>query len=173
MSVEAFEKLITPKPGRTLIVGSRVYGDKEDRRKRYPDAVGVDMQAGEGVDIVADMEDERVKFELRKFDHIECMSMLEHCRRPWEVAENIEALLKQRGTLFVTVPFIWRVHGYPDDYWRMTISGVKSLFQSIQWKYEAYSGRGLTDEDGITSARSTDDWPCFARTEVCMFGHKV
>jgi hypothetical protein len=173
MSVEAFEKLFTPKPGRTLIVGSRVYGDKEDRRKRYADAVGVDIQDGAGVDIVADLEHVCVDG-IAGFAHVECMSVLEHSLRPWHLAKTIEDDLMERGgTLFVTVPFIWRVHGYPDDYWRFTISGVKALFSRIEWKHEAYSGRGLTDEKGITSARSADDWPCFARTEVCMFGHKV
>jgi len=170
MSVEAFEKLISPKPGRTLIVGSRVYGNKEDRRKRYPDAIGVDMQAGDGVDVVADLEDD-INYQ-GQFAHIECMSVLEHCRRPWRMACNLEEMMGDGSTLFVTVPFIWRVHGYPDDYWRFTISGVKALFTEIEWQHEAYSGRGLTDEKGIPSVRSADDWPCFARTEVCLFGHK-
>ena len=169
MSVEAFEKLISPKPGRTLIVGSRVYGNKEDRRKRYPDAIGVDMQAGEGVDFVADLESDSIAC---GYAHIECMSVLEHCKRPWLMASNMQAILESGGTIFVTVPFIWRVHGYPDDYWRFTISGVKALFTEIEWQHEAYSGRGLTDEKGIPSVRSADDWPCFARTEVCLFGHK-
>ena len=175
-SVAEFENQFTPKPGRTLIVGSRIYGDKEDRRLRYPgpvglNVIGADMQDGDGVDMRIDFE--RQGLALLPMAHIECMSVLEHSRRPWLMAENIEKTLEPGGTLFITVPFIWRVHGYPDDYWRMTISGVKSLFSQIEWTHEAYSGRGLTDEKGIPSVRSADDWPCFARTEVCMFGHKV
>lgn len=176
MSVEHFEFLITPKPGLTLIVGSRVYGGKEDRRKRYLAAIGVDMQAGEGVDEVRDLAEEdtggTVGYFQKCFMHVECMSVLEHCRKPWVMAANIESMMESGGTLFVTVPFIWRVHGYPDDYWRFTISGVKSLFSNIEWTHEAYSGRVLTDEKDIPSVRSADDWPCFARTEVCLFGHK-
>ena len=167
MSVAEFEERITPKAGRTLIVGSRVYGDKEDRRKRYPDVVGVDMAAGPGVDVVADLELEPVGM----FDHIECMSVMEHCRRPWLIAQNLEFMLRSSGTLFITVPFIWRVHGYPDDYWRFTSSGVRSLFSKIKWTEEAYSCRELySAANDIPSVRSPDDWPCFARTEVCMFG---
>lgn len=171
MSVAEFEKLITPKPGRTLIVGSRVYGDKEDRRKRYADVVGLDMQVGPGVDIVDDLEDPIFLLD-EPFAHVECMSVLEHCRRPWLMAANLEKMLEPGGTIFITVPFIWRVHGYPDDYWRFTESGVRSLFTVIEWTDVAYSGRGLTSANNIPSCRGPDDWPHFARTEVCMFGHR-
>ncbi len=171
-SLAKFEALFTPKPGRTLIVGSRVYNGKEDRRKRYPRAVGVDMQAGEGVDFVVDMEEMPLKRPfLDDFAHIECMSVLEHCRRPWRLCENLDLVLAAGGTLFVTVPFVWRVHGYPDDYWRFTISGVKALFSQITWEHEAYSHRDLSPD--IPAIKSPDDWPYFARTEVCMFGRKA
>lgn len=156
---------VTPKVGRTLIVGSRVYGAKEDRRKRYTDVVGVDMSAGDGVDVVADLEQEGVGL----FAHIECMSVLEHCRRPWLMARNLELMLEPKGTLYITAPFVWRVHGYPDDYWRFTLSGVRSLFTLIDWRAGAYAHRGLCHADEIPCVKS-DDIPHFARSEVCLFG---
>lgn len=165
MSVEQFERLVRPKFGRTLIVGSRIYNAKEDRRKRYSDVVGVDLSDGDGVDIVADLETQTVG----TFAHIECMSVLEHCRRPWLMAANLERMLEPAGTIFITVPFIWRVHGYPDDYWRFTVSGIKALFTVIEWAQEAYSHRILCGADDVPAVKS-DDWPHFARTEVCMFG---
>ncbi len=165
---DPFESLFTPKVGRTLIAGSHVYGQKEDRRQRYADVVGVDMQKGPGVDVVADLE----SAPLGEFAHIECMSMLEHCQRPWLVCANLERMLEPGGTIFITAPFAWRVHGYPDDYFRFTVSGVKSLFTQIAWQHEAYAHRHLTTADQIPWARSADDWPCIARTEVCLFGAK-
>jgi hypothetical protein len=161
------EAHVRPKPGRVLIVGSRVYQNKPDRRKLHADCVGVDMQAGEGVDRVADLEHE----DVGQFAHIECMSVLEHVRRPWLMAANLERMLVPEGTIYVTVPFVWRVHGYPDDYWRFTASGVRQLFPSIKWTAEAYSHRRLTDADNITWVKH-EDWPHCARTEVCMFGRK-
>ena len=164
-----FERLITPKKGRTLVVGSRVYSGKEDRRKRYPDAVGVDMTAGPGVDVVADLELEGVP---GQFAHIECMSVMEHCRRPWLMAQTLEWMLEPGGTLFITVPFVWRVHNYPDDYWRFTVSGVKSLFSHIEWTREAYSHRSLCKAEDVPAVKAGEDWPYFARTEVCVLGHR-
>jgi hypothetical protein len=170
MSVEAFERLITPKPGRTLIVGSRVYGAKEDRRKRYAHVLGVDMQAGVGVDVVADLEIAALD---GAWHHIECMSVLEHCKRPWLMAANLEKMLEAAGTIFIAAPFVWKVHGYPDDYWRFTISGVKSLFTAIEWTQEAYSHRHLCRGEDIPAARAGEDWPHMAVTEVCLFGHRL
>lgn len=168
-SAAEFERLyVRPKPGRTLIVGSRIHANKPDRRKLYAEAVGVDMEAGEGVDEVADLEQQF----LGQFAHIECMSVLEHCRRPWLMAENLQDMLEPGGTLYVTVPFVWRVHRYPDDYWRFTTSGIRVLFPAIEWAAEAYSHRGLTDADNVPWAKS-DDWPHCARTEVCMFGRRT
>jgi 2-polyprenyl-3-methyl-5-hydroxy-6-metoxy-1,4-benzoquinol methylase len=126
------------------------------------------MVEGPGVDIVADLETEQVG----QFAHIECMSVLEHCKRPWAMCANLEYSLMPGGTIYIAVPFIWRVHGYPDDYWRFTVSGVKALFTKITWTQAEYSHRTLCKAEDIPSVRSADDWPCFARTEVLMFGYK-
>ena len=33
----------------------------------------------------------------------------------------------------LSVPFAWKFHGYPSDYWRFTREGVKKLFPRIDW----------------------------------------
>lgn len=120
--------------GRTLIVGSHVYEGREDDRARYKHAVGVDMIPGPGVDVVHDME-EPLPAGLGTFAHAECFSVLEHSRRPWLLAANIERLLESGGTLWVTVPWMWRRHGYPSDYFRFTTEGIKAIFPGIQWHW--------------------------------------
>lgn len=171
-ATEKFERAhVHPRPGRTLIVGSKLYAGKEDRRALYADAVGVDMLAGDGVDIVANMEEPLPK-ELGTFDHIECLSVLEHSRRPWKMAANIERLMKPGATIYLSVPFVWRVHGYPDDYWRFTRSGVRALFDRVGWVALAYAHVSLKYNDMQRSAEipETGDHPWFARCEVVGFG---
>lgn len=163
-----FEARFAPRAGRTLIVGSHIYAGKEDRRKRYADVVGVDMLPGPGVDVVLDLETEAPQ---GKFAHIECMSVLEHSRRPWLLAGTLMRALEDGGSLFVTVPFVWRVHGYPDDYWRFTTSGIRELFPGIVWEHEAYVHADSTDADHIGVVMN-NQLPYYARTEVAMFGHK-
>lgn len=169
------EQFVKPKPGRTLIVGSKVYPGREDRRKKHANAIGVDMLKGEGVDVVMNMENRDAISDLLMdhgtFDHIECVSVLEHSRKPWLIAQNMEVVLRPKGTLYVTVPFIWREHAYPNDYWRFTREGLLSLFPYITWKATAYMHSKLQFE-GKLPATKVKGYPFFARTQVCAFGYK-
>lgn len=170
-SLAEFEKrLVAPNAGRTLIVGSKIYGGKEDRRARYANALGVDMLEGDGVDRVLDLE-EPLPDDLGTFDHVECMSVLEHSRRPWLMAANIERLMAPGASLFVSVPLIWRLHGYPNDYFRITPEGVRALFPGIEWKHLMLAGDALRG-DKIKSAE-VDGYPYMARTETVGFGYRA
>ena len=60
------------------------------------------------------------------------MDLLEHVSNPFIVAKNIIDSLTPGALLFVTVPFIWEIHGYPQDYWRFTPDGVAELFKEMQ-----------------------------------------
>lgn len=161
-----FDRYVKPKPGRALICGSFVVEGKVDRRTLYPDAVGADMREGPGVDVVADLENPP---NLGTFAHVDCVSTLEHVRRPWKMAEVLTDLLEPGGTILVTVPFIWRIHSYPDDYWRMSHNGIKSLFPDIEWTVEKYISTSVRDD---LESQVIAGYRWFARTEVAMFGHK-
>jgi SAM-dependent methyltransferase len=150
---------LTGKRGKVLVVGSRVYKN-EDRRKLYHTTrdsrvVGLDMIEGEGVDIVHDFENPLPDI-FGKFDHIDCVSTLEHCKRPWKMAANMEKALVKDGTILISVPFVWRVHDYPGDYWRMTPDALDIIFPHIEWIERGFliGGevrklvRGLNTEDG-------------------------
>lgn len=171
-TVRRFEEShVRPMPGRTLIVGSYVVDGKADRRQRYPDAVGIDMREGPGVDLVLDLE-EPIPSILVRYAHIDCISVLEHSRRPWLMAQNIESLLQPGGSLYITAPFVWRTHAYPDDYFRFTVNGVKSLFSHIEWSAACFASNRLSDASKIDSTE-VKGHPYLARTEVCLFGHRL
>jgi hypothetical protein len=159
---------VRPKDGRTLIVGSHVYPGRVDRRPLFKSVLGVDMVEGEGVDVVCDLEEPN---DLGTFSHIECLSVLEHSRRPWLLAANLEQMLEPSGTLFVAVPFAWRIHAYPDDYWRMTPAGVRSLFPDIAWQAMAICADDLYEGPKIPIVKK-DGFPYIIRSEVVGFGRK-
>lgn len=173
-ALAAFErKFVRPNPGRTLVVGSHVYEGKPDRRTLYADAVGVDMIAGPGVDVVGNLEGPLTGWlRTRSFDHIECMSVLEHSRRPWLLAANLERLLKPGGSIFVSVPFVWRCHGYPDDYWRLTPNGLRSIFPGIAWESLRIASDHLQKSSRL-AAMVSGGHPYLARAETCGFGRKA
>lgn len=164
-----------PKSGRVLIVGSMVVHDKPDRRLLFDDALGVDMRAGPGVDLVHDFEQPIPSDLVGAFDHVECMSVLEHTARPWLVAENVIRAMRIGASLFVSVPFVWRVHGYPDDFWRMTANGVRALFGSaILWDSVRYCAETLiTPGEKLPAVKIGNDHPYLPRMETAAFGHRI
>lgn len=172
MQAEFRARHARPAVGPALVVGSRIYPGREDWRGWLPEARGLDMQAGDGVDIVWNLE--RPLPHDGVFAHVECLSVLEHTPRPWCVARNIERLLRPGGTLFLSVPFVWRVHGYPSDYWRFTAAGVRALFPRIRWEVVRYGHRELED-DGKRPfpVVKVDGLPFLGRSEVLGFGVRL
>ena len=63
------------------------------------------------------------------FDVVYSNNVFEHLRRPWIAAANILALLKPGGLGIVIVPFAQRYHQVPEDYFRYTHAGARSLFE--------------------------------------------
>lgn len=166
MAFTEFEARNTPKEGRTLVVGSKVYGGKQDRRALYADAVGVDLFEGEGVDVVADLEQPQPG--LGMFDHIDLCSVLEHVRRPWLMADVLQSLMNPGASILVTVPFIWRIHAYPSDFWRMTPEALEILFPGVTWLDRAFLvGSKILPK---VPSREGQDHPWMARAETAAFG---
>lgn len=173
-ALEFEARFVRPAQGRTLIVGSKLYEGREDRRRLYEDAVGIDMLPGDGVDMVIDLE-EPLPRRLGKFAHVECMSVLEHSRRPWKLAANLVRLMHHGGTIHISAPFVWRVHQFPHDYWRFTKDGIRALFPGISWHALAYAHEELKMNDlvpGIDLIGGDGAHPYFPRTEVLGWGHK-
>lgn len=173
-SLDEFERdYVKPAPGPALIVGSKIYRDKPDRRKLHRDAIGVDMLEGEGVDFVVDLEEPLpIWLTGRNFAHIECMSVLEHSRRPWLLAANLERMLEPGGTIFVSVPFCWRIHAYPDDFYRFTPAGIRAIFPGIEWRDLMLAADELTRGRRLPATK-VDGHPYMARTETVGFGRRA
>ena len=49
------------------------------------------------------------------------------------MTENLTALLKPEGKICLSVPFSWKFHGFPSDYWRFTPEGVEKLFPKLEF----------------------------------------
>ncbi len=130
-------------PDPFLEVGSRNYGSTQDLRGLFgPDCeyLGVDKQAGPGVDMVIDLTEDFARVDEglggRQFGTIFCLSVLEHCDRPFKMADNLTQLLRPGGWLCVAAPFVWRIHDYPNDLWRFTPEGIRALFPLIEFDSE-------------------------------------
>lgn len=132
-----------------LEVGSANYGTTQDFRELFDRAsyLGIDMLDGPGVDMVLDLTQDfdaiDRALEGRRFRTIICLSVLEHCAQPFVMAQNMTRLLEPGGVIYISVPWVWKFHGYPSDYWRFTHEGVKLLFPELEFledRCNAHSG---------------------------------
>jgi hypothetical protein len=167
------DRYVHPAGPRTLVVGSKLYGTRQPWRSRFPQGVGVDLEPGEGVDIVWNLEENPLSSSdapsefFPAFDHIECCSVLEHTQRPWLVAQTLDNLVTKGSTIFLAVPWIWRYHAYPHDYWRFSHSTFPILFPNVMWHTIKYSHDGDMDRDS-RSPKAPDG--LLHRAEIFGFG---
>src|SRR5437763_5600909 len=96
-----------------LEIGSKQYGAvSQNYRTLFADRgsyLGCDMQAGDGVDIIADLtaDFDRLPVTLRntRFKSILCLSVMEHVRDIYAFAGNLRRLLDSDGVAFISVPW--------------------------------------------------------------------
>jgi SAM-dependent methyltransferase len=81
------------------------------------------------VDIACNAENMPV--EDCSYDLVLCTQVLEHCENPQVIVNECYRVLKPGGTLIVTVPSIYPVHGYPADNWRFMPDGLKHLLRKF------------------------------------------
>lgn len=127
--------------GPVLEIGSKDYGNTSSFRDAYGmnEYVGVDLEAGKGVDVVQDLTIGTGSLPLQHFELVVCCSVLEHVKKPWVMAETLTSLLRPGGKIYISVPWVWRYHPYPDDYFRISWRGIIELFPKVAWGEAYYS----------------------------------
>lgn len=64
------------------------------------------------------------------YDTVLCSEVLEHVDQPWLAVAEIARVLRPGGTLILSVPFLSRLHEEPNDYYRYTRHGLRSLLDA-------------------------------------------
>ncbi len=106
--------------GDVLEVGSRdVNGSARLAFQDSSSYLGVDLEGGQGVDVVLDVV-QLGEWRLgRRWDSVVCCETLEHVVRPWLAVEQLKAALLPGGYLWVSTPgYGFPVHRFPIDCYR-------------------------------------------------------
>jgi SAM-dependent methyltransferase len=114
--------------GRVLLLGSNLAPDVLKRRG-YSDVVQLDVKQYENVDVVADAETMSATLPAASFDFIVSTSMIEHTRHPWRVFTEAFTLLDIGGILYVDAPWMYPLHGEPQDYFRFSEACLRNLVE--------------------------------------------
>ncbi len=132
--------------------------------------LGLDIESGDDVDIVADVHRLTDVVGEEQFDIIISCSTFEHLKYPHLAAHEVMKALRIGGVLFLQTHQAFPLHAYPYDYFRFSrealagLFGTKMGFRVISTAYQApvslYSKHAL-------------DRDCPAFILVQLFGEKV
>ena len=89
---------------------------------------GMDMQEGEGVDVVADLHSLPVEWH-GMFSGVVCSEVLEHVARPWRALPELLRVMRPGALAVFTVPSCFPLHAFPDDFYRFSESGLRVLLE--------------------------------------------
>jgi SAM-dependent methyltransferase len=100
--------------------------------------VGCDMRAGPGVDRVEDVS--AMSLADGVAGTVLCIETFEHVFEVRRAFDEVYRVLEPGGLFVITSPLNFRIHGYPDDYWRMTPNCLRRMMEPYAARLTGYQG---------------------------------
>ena len=113
-------------------------------------------------DIDQVMDAHSISYSDSSFDCILAIEVFEHLENPALATAEIYRSLKEGGTLIMSVPFMFHIHGDPHDYQRFTAYGLEVMFTKFSAKSLIPFGSRLH----VISDIITTSWKPFALFRV-------
>ncbi|MGI8904138.1 MAG: methyltransferase domain-containing protein [Solirubrobacteraceae bacterium] len=123
---------------------------------------GTDMRAGPGVDRVEDLRS--LSFADHEIGTALCLDTLEHCEDPLSACRELHRVLRDDGVCVLSSVMFFAIHGYPQDYWRFTPEGFRTLLAPFQDVWVAGIGHPLLPTQVIAVAGKARDLGLTATT---------
>ena len=115
--------------GTAVEIGSRSRSGFIRRELVAPMACcGVDIVAGENVDVVCDAHNLRSAFGPNLFDAAFSISTFEHLAMPWKAVLELNYVLKPGATALIASHQTFPIHEAPWDFWRFSTNAWQALF---------------------------------------------
>lgn len=111
-----------------------------DRRSGYHELIGgdyeidvVNINKDAGADFCFDLE-KKFPIASESYEAVLCMNVLEHIFNYKNVLEESFRIIKDEGVFTGVVPFMFNVHGSPDDYFRFTGAALGRLLKETGFR---------------------------------------
>jgi SAM-dependent methyltransferase len=119
---------------RVLEIGSlNVNGSVRDVIQGTSMYIGIDIRGGTDVDIVMSGEHLYSVFAPESFDVVLCIETLEHVFDWRQVIRQIKYVLRPNGVVLLTTRSPgYKLHGYPEDFWRFTLTDMTQIFSDMR-----------------------------------------
>lgn len=99
---------------------------------------GCDMRPGPGVDRVLDLH--RIDLPDACAGTVFLMDTLEHVEYPHQALAEVHRILRPDGMVVMSSVLDFFIHETPNDYWRFTPDGFRSLLKSFRQSHVGYYG---------------------------------
>jgi len=115
-------------------------GGRGDLRSLFPGRryTGCDLRSGPGVDRIEDLA--QLSLADGSAQTILCVDALEHVFEARRAVDEMVRVLAPGGALLVAVPMHFRIHDYPDDYWRFTPACIDRLLAGLPARLLGWQG---------------------------------
>lgn len=135
-SVRLFSESFEPS-GPVIEVGSLYLPGYEEtgNLRRYfggLEYIGCDIHKGLGVDRIEDAH--ALSLPDKSAGTVLLLEILEHLPYPDKAIAEAHRVLRDDGIVVLSVPFSYRLHGFPADFWRFTASGVYLMLSDFPGK---------------------------------------
>jgi len=132
-TIKKFARLVNrqPQPIKILDLGC----GKKPFQPLFPKSqfVGVDISFNSQADVIAD--NHHLPFKDNAFDAVIASEVLEHSSNEYQFVKEVRRVAKNNALVFVSLPFIFPLHGVPYDFQRFTKYKLFQLFQSDKIVY--------------------------------------
>lgn len=129
--------------GKVLDIGGR---DFTDRLGFVPgdEYICLDMIKSKNISVISDAH--QLPFKKESFDCIICNAVLEHVTQPQKILAEAYRVLKPKGILWVSVPFLQHIHSDPYDFRRFTNYGLQHEVENAGFIIiNSYGAHGIID----------------------------
>jgi SAM-dependent methyltransferase len=100
--------------------------------------VGCDMRPGPGVDRVEDVT--KIGLPDGSVGTVLCIETFEHVFYIHRAFSEVFRVLRPGGVFVITTPLNFRIHAYPDDYWRLTPNCLRRMLSPYAARVSGYQG---------------------------------